>query len=171
MCSWVKLWMADSFWPLQTKENISPKYLLRSILCNYTEKWLLPQTWVIPLETLHLGQLMRAEWKSPPTPNKAGWRENSVVEKEAHRLGGGSGSRLGLALRPLSNHTISEPPSRKMSSKDRNTYATGLSLDQSSKNMQNTQQSAQHTVTSLNRLDPSLWDRPRAHTFSSEDTS
>ena len=106
MCSWVKLWVANSYWPFP--------------------------------------------------PHKARWRESRVVDEEAHRLGGRSGfpSQISSEALAKAHCTVSEPQSPQPSSKDNNIiYPTEFSWEQINKNMQNTQQHAQHTVASAKRLD------------------
>lgn len=103
--SWVKLWTADSYWPLPTEENIFQKYFLRPTFCDYTEKWLLLK-WYEQLAFIAIS-------------------EEDVGEKEAHSLGGGC--LWGF----WPNHTISEP--HHLPGKD-SLCPTELSCDHINKN-------------------------------------
>lgn len=134
---WVKLWVADSYWLLQIAENISQKCLLDQTISLYWET-VAAQSLGDIINNLLLWQSV---WAISEGWVEARWRDNSVVEKDPHRLEGGSGflSWLSyiLALRPWPNHSISEPQRPELPSKD-NLYPTELSCNQIRKNMWNT---------------------------------
>ena len=111
------------------------------------------------LEMCSWVQLRVADFYWPFLPHTARWRENRVVNKETQRLGGESGFPSWISVQALAKpyHTVSEPQSPQLSSKDNNIiYPTEFSWDQINKNRQNTQQRAQCTVASPKRLDSFL---------------